>query len=233
MSQPKRPIGFQVKICGVKSVDDIRAVEAAAASQKLTAAVGLNFYPPSVRYLDPSESTTRAISEAAAQANLLRVGVFVNLTIDAIESICDSVGLDIVQLHGDEEPKVAAELIANGRDVIRAIKLSAAELTTTMITEKTSPWSAIGCHVLLDADAGAQHGGSGKSLNWETVGQWAHEHPNLSWALAGGINPQNVAESIQQTNAPTVDTASGVEETRGTKSAALIHGFFRSAASAM
>ena len=42
------------------------------------------------------------------------------------------------------------------------------------------------------------------------------------WGVAGGINPDNVAEAIAVTGAPLVDVSSGVESEPGTKDPARI-----------
>ena len=47
----------------------------------------------------------------------------------------------------------------------------------------------------------------------------------VPWFLAGGLTPGNVAEAVRVTGAPIVDVSSGVEESRGVKSIALIRAF--------
>ncbi|MGB7343451.1 MAG: phosphoribosylanthranilate isomerase, partial [Pirellulaceae bacterium] len=135
---------FEIKICGVRLKSDIDAVAQAAKQSGKSAAVGLNFYPPSVRYVDPTEASTRELSDHAKSAGLIRVGVFVNETSDTISQIATTVGLDIVQLHGDEPIETAQQLIAAGHTLLRAIKLPTANLTADQIHQRVSPWSQIG-----------------------------------------------------------------------------------------
>ena len=204
---------FQIKICGVRFKQDIDAVADAGGD-----AVGLNFYQPSIRYVAPSDPATVELSRHSKKRGLKCVGVFVNESVDQILEIANVIDLNIVQLHGDESTEVATRLMEHGCQLIRAVKLPKTELTPQTIADRAGPWSEIGCHVLLDADAGKHHGGSGLTLNWNMVAAWSEANSeDADWTLAGGLNSTNVAEAIALSGAQSVDTASGVEEPRGTK----------------
>ncbi|OYP34461.1 phosphoribosylanthranilate isomerase [Rhodopirellula sp. MGV] len=211
---------FRIKICGVRLKSDIEAVGQSGAD-----AIGLNFFPPSVRYVDPEATSTKDLSGAAQARSLLRVGVFVNESTETLKRIAQTVGLDVIQLHGDEPVGQATELIAGGWKVIRAIKLPRVELSPEEIDAIAAPWIQAGAHLLLDADAGAAHGGSGKTLHWESVKTWAATHPDWTWTLAGGLKPENIAEAVIATGAQSIDTASGVECPKGVKNAQRIQNF--------
>jgi phosphoribosylanthranilate isomerase len=212
---------FHIKICGVRTADDIVAVKASEAD-----AIGLNFFPPSIRFVDPDSKTTSDLSRIAKEQGLFRVGVFVNESKERIAEIAKAVDLDAVQLHGDETLDDAQSVKQSVKlPVIRAIKLAVADLTPKMIATATDPWAKAGFHLLLDADAGAAHGGSGKTLAWNAVRSWAEGAIGVNWTLAGGLTPENVAEAITQSGTKSVDTASGAEEPRGTKSAERILAF--------
>lgn len=211
---------FRIKICGVLLEKDIAAVDTSAAD-----AIGLNFYPPSIRYLDPLNPKTAELSGLAKSAGLLRVGVFVNESVSTLVETHDRVGLDAIQLHGDESLSTANELIALGHRVIRAIKLPRHAMLPDQIHAFASPWLDIGCHLLLDADAGAAHGGSGKTLDWNSVHQWAATFGVRKWTLAGGLKAENVARAVDESGAVSVDTASGVECPKGVKNADRIAAF--------
>lgn len=215
---------FRIKICGVRLEQDVRAVEAAGGD-----AIGLNFFAPSVRFVDPAADQTRELSALAGRLGLLRVGVFVNESAASIQQIAESVDLDAIQLHGDETIDLARQISAAGMRVIRAIKLPKGPLAIDQIESLAAPWSQAGCHLLLDADAGAAHGGSGKTLNWPSVAAWAEQHRSLGWTLAGGLKPENVAEAIRVSGAVSVDTASGVECPKGVKNEGRIREFVRQA----
>ena len=212
---------FHIKICGVRRLDEVRAVVSAGAD-----AIGLNFFPPSVRYLEPESSHAVEMSRLAREYDLRTIGVFVNESPERVVQVAELVGLEAIQLHGDEDLRVAEEIRSRcGLPLIRAIKLPVSDLKVDHISKLTRPWIEFGAHLLLDADAGREHGGSGKQLDWSVIRVWADmkgrrgEGESCDWTLAGGLNPSNVSEAIRISGAESVDTASGVEEPRGIKSA--------------
>lgn len=210
---------FRVKICGVRRKVDILAVAQAGAD-----AVGLNFYRPSVRYVEPD--LARELSSEADERGLVRVGVFVDEPVESILAISDLVGLDLVQLHGHESLEEAERLMAAGERVLRAVRLPVGRLEPMEVEERVAPWRELGCDLLLDADAGSQGGGAGLRLDWAAIGRWRMEYGAADhWTLAGGLTPQTVAKAIAATGAKSVDVASGVEQPRGVKSSPLIQSF--------
>ena len=229
---------FQAKICGVRSVDDVDAV--ADAGGEIKVAVGLNFYPKSVRFLDANLDSTAAVAKRARERGVLSVGVFVNESTDDIFRKILRFDLDAIQLHGDETPELAGEIAAKlkqsaSRDVqiIRAISLPTLGLTIDAISNAILRWREIDCDLLLDADAGAARGGVGKCLEWSVVNEWSNRNPDVAWTLAGGLNPGNVQQAIRLSGAFGVDTASGVEKPRGRKSRELIADFLDQASTAL
>ncbi len=217
-------IDFQIKICGIRSTDDVAACAAAGAD-----CIGLNFYPPSVRYLDPRGGQARLVNDRAAAEGLVRVGLFVNESADSIIDIADSLHLDAVQLHGDETPSLAESLLQSNVHVIRAIRLPTTPISPVQIQQSTGSWADLPVTLLLDADAGAAYGGGGRQLDWPSVAAWnkAYSRPGNwpDWVLAGGLDCENVAQARRISTASRVDVASGVESSRGEKSAELIQRF--------
>jgi len=210
---------FRVKICGVRRIADVVATADSGAD-----AIGLNFFRASIRFVDAVLASE--LSAEAEERGLLRVGVFVDEKVESTLAISDQVGLDFVQLHGNESLQVAERLIAAGERVIRAIRLPVGRLESEEIEERIVPWREIGCDLLLDADAGAQGGGAGMRLDWSAIGRWRAEFGGSdSWALAGGLAPQTIAKAIAASQARSIDVASGVEHPRGVKSATLIKEF--------
>src|SRR5690625_7740472 len=100
-----------VKICGITSVDVALAVERAGANM-----IGFVF----------AESSRRITPGKAAEIgrqlspSLKKVGVFVNETRENIEAIVAEVGLDFIQLHGDESADFARFL---SKPVIKAFTI--------------------------------------------------------------------------------------------------------------
>ena len=215
---------FRIKICGVRLEKDVRAVAASGAD-----AIGFNFFPPSIRFVNPNTDSTAQLSNLGKDLGLLRVGVFVNESADFITAVVHRLGLDAVQLHGDEPPEIARALANRGCRVVRAIKLPKSKFDVDHLEKCSSEWVRLGCHLLLDVDAGAAHGGSGKTLDWSSVAAWSAKNSTVQWTLAGGLKPENVAEAIGASGALSVDTASGVECPRGVKNEARIRAFVTAA----
>ncbi|MEM0925493.1 MAG: phosphoribosylanthranilate isomerase [Planctomycetota bacterium] len=211
---------FQIKICGVRLKSDIQAVGDAGGD-----AIGLNFFSRSIRSLDPDASETRGLARFSGELGLRRVGVFVNHAAGEMLRIASTIDLDAIQLHGDESLEDVRDLQESGLALIRAIKLPRTPLSPDAIDRKVNDWISAGFHLLLDADAGSHHGGSGKTLHWPSIQRWSALRPNVTWTLAGGLKPENIAEAITITGAKSFDTASGVECPKGVKNAGRISRF--------
>lgn len=216
--QPEWLPMFRVKICGIISEVDARAVADAGAD-----AVGLNFYEESPRFLSP-EKAGDVVS--ALPEGIVKVGLFVNATADRIRDAWDKYGLALVQLHGDEPPEFLAEL--QGRPVMRAFRLGDEGLTPILAyLEKCRELDCVPQLVLIDSFRKGQYGGTGATADWDAARQYPSEswHPPL--ILAGGLTPDNVAEAIRVVRPAGVDTASGVESAPGKKDRELAGRFVR------
>lgn len=200
---------FRIKICGITSVEDARAAIAAG-----TDAVGLNFYEKSSRYL----AIDKAKEISAVCNEMTRVGVFVNASAEAIHDAVEQVGLDAIQLHGDEPPAFLAELNAD-LPVIRARRLDAPGLASIAmdLQECEIQGSRRPEAVLLDAASAGQYGGTGHQLPWNDLSDYASYLGETPMILAGGLRPENVAEAIRIVHPNGVDVASGVESEPGVK----------------
>lgn len=191
----------RVKICGIRT-----EAAAAAAVEAGADAVGFVFYPPSPRFVSPTR--------AAALARMLppfvvRVGVFVNAPVEVVEAVAQEVGLDAVQLHGDEPPEVCARLSIR---VIKAVRVDGPE---AVVRARGYPV----CALLLDAHLPGRYGGTGRRFDWSLAR--ALDRPVI---LSGGLTPDNVAEAIRQARPYAVDVSTGVE-THGEKDPEKITAF--------
>lgn len=204
---------FRIKICGITCVADaLAAVEAGAD------ALGLNFYARSPRYVRPQ--VARQIVEALP-AGIVKVGLFVNSPPEEIRALREELGLDLIQLHGDEPPELLSDL---GGSIVRAFRVGTAGLGPVL--EYLDRCRALGClprMVLADSAVTGTYGGTGQVGPWQLLAQWPQDLPPL--VLAGGLTPENVAEAIGAVRPAAVDTASGVEETPGRKSTVLVRQF--------
>jgi phosphoribosylanthranilate isomerase len=235
---------FQIKICGVTRPEDALAAVTAGAD-----AIGLNFYPQSVRFVGQEQARRIA---AAVPAGVVRVGVFVNATADEILQTFDRTPLDLIQLHGDEPPEFLRLL--GGRPLIRVFRVekgvgslcfgAATGTAETRGTKTPAPFfleyldrcrqlGAVPRLVLADAAAGRAYGGTGELADWSALAGYpaADWHPPL--ILAGGLTPDNVADAIRTVRPAGVDTASGVESRPGYKDAERMKRFVETARAAL
>jgi phosphoribosylanthranilate isomerase len=145
--------------------------------------------------------------------------VFVDAPVAEVEATAAAVGLDVVQLHGDEPARVGAALAAAGLEVWKAIAVaSAADLT------RLAAWPAA-AH-LLDA-ATAARGGSGHTIDWGLAAEAVAAGRRI--VLAGGLTPRNVATAIAAVKPFAVDVASGVELAPGVKDPVKVFEFLDAA----
>ncbi|MCW2338766.1 phosphoribosylanthranilate isomerase [Sphingobium sp. B2D3A] len=206
-----------IKICGVKTAEAIDAAVRGGASH-----VGLNYFPPSPRYLAPDRVSLIA---ARVPAHVKRVGVLVDPSDDLIDTLVAAGGMEIAQLHGRETPERAAAIRQRtGLQVWKVISVkTAADLATG------AAYAGAADFLLYDAktpDGAALPGGMGLRFDWRLL---AGHRPPLRWGLSGGLDAENVADAIRLTGAPLVDVSSGIESAPGVKDVAKIANFCRAA----
>ena len=208
---------IRVKICGLRTVEDVAAVAQAGAAY-----AGFVFFPKSPRHLTLAAARELAI---AAPVGLAKVALVVDADDAALDAIFEAVPLDMLQLHGHESPDRVAEVRARyGLPVMKAVGV-ADEGDLAAVFD----YSTVADQLLIDAKppkGAALPGGNGLSFDWRLVAQRRWLRP---WMLAGGLTPENVAEAIRLTNARQVDVSSGVESAPGIKNAARIAAFVAAA----
>jgi phosphoribosylanthranilate isomerase len=205
-----------VKICGTTNLADARvAVEAGADL------LGFILYPKSPRYVPPA-AVREMVAALRGQGRTLLVGVFVNDSPAFVQTVLADTGLDLAQLHGDEEPAACAPLA--GR-IFKALRptglddaLAAADLWAPLA-------GASGPQVLLDAYDPRAYGGTGQKADWAAAAQVAERFPRT--LLAGGLTPKNVRDAVAAVRPWGVDVASGVEAAPGRKDHAKVRAFVR------
>lgn len=206
----------RIKICGVTQADDAARVGSAGVDF-----IGLNFWPKSKRFVAPERGPMlSAIVRSTGAAKL--VGVFVDPDLEDIQEIVAKVDLDIIQLHGDEDPEFVKKVsLAVFRPVWKAIAVKSAKDITHL-----DVWGADA--LLLDAPTPGR-GGAGVTFDWSLAREARERFPQLTIVLAGGLTPENVAGAIQQVEPWAVDVASGVEAAPGIKDAAKLAAFIGAA----
>jgi phosphoribosylanthranilate isomerase len=214
---------FTIKICGVTTVDDALAVAAAGAD-----AIGLNFYAGSPRFL-PLERAQHVAANIPAK--VLRVGLFVDAPAEVICGSYDALGLDLIQLHGDEPPEFLAEL--GDRPVMRAFRVGSDGLQPVVdYLARCRELGASPAMVLVDAFVAGERGGTGKTADWDALVAERHLLGDVKLVLAGGLTPDNVADAIRRVRPDAVDTASGVESKPGVKDHDAVRRFVAAASAA-
>ncbi len=192
-----------VKICGITSEEDALAAAKCGAD-----AIGLVF-AESPRKVDVARAQSIC---SVLPSGIKKVGVFVNRELAEVRDIRESVGLDIIQLHGDESPAYCREL---GGRYIKT--LNPDDVLDGLALDEYGAFA-----FLLDSCLPGKRGGTGVALDWE---QLAARKPGGRLILAGGLNPENVHRAITLVRSFGVDVASGVEEHPGKKDINLMQIF--------
>ena len=180
---------MNVKICGITTLSAAKVVEKSGADF-----IGFVFAPSSRSIT--VENAAKITSQLSP--NLKKVGVFVNEPIEAIEAIATKVGLDIIQLHGDEPEAFAKKL---SYPVIKAFSIDKVE--PNQIRNYPAEY------LLIDSPGEDYRGGSGKTFSWELLDEL--DIPREKLILAGGLSSENINQAIKLVRPFGVDVSSGVE----------------------
>jgi phosphoribosylanthranilate isomerase len=198
----------RVKICGITNLDDAHHAAACGAD-----ALGFVFYPSSPRCVDPEQAR---LIIAELPPLVTTVGLFVNEAPARIRQTVEFCGLNTVQLHGDEQPDQCCYAPCR---VIKALRLRPGMDDRIFSAYRVSA-------LLLDAYVADQPGGTGRCCDWDRAKDIAVRHRVI---LAGGLNPENVAEAVRRVRPYAVDVSSGVEAKPGQKDPEKVASFIRMA----
>lgn len=206
-----------VKVCGCNTPEAVDAAVDAGADY-----IGLVHYEPSPRHVTLEEA--RAL-KARVPAETKVVLLLVNMQPIPTAQAVDAVRPDVVQFHGGETAQWLGMLKPLVKQEIwKAIGVKGADNLTSALRFKDAVH-----RLIYDAAPGVLPGGNGLALDWNLLTHFRHELP---WGLAGGLNPDNVAEAIRTTGAPLVDASSGLENAPGVKDAGKIRAFVEAARAA-
>ncbi len=201
------------KICGLSTPEAVKAALDGKASH-----IGFVFFPKSPRDIDPQTAARLAIP-ARAKARIVAV------TVDPDDALLDrlmaTLKPDLIQVHGKEAPNRVRDIaVRTGAGVIKALSVS-----TSVEIEAARAFEEVAEHLMFDAKPPKDSelpGGTGARFDWTLLKGRRFARP---WFLAGGLDPWNVREAIEQSDAPLVDVSSGVERGAGLKDPALIASF--------
>ncbi len=199
----------RIKICGITNVADALVAANAGAD-----AIGLVFYPKSVRHVSIEQATEIV---ASLPAFVTSVALFVNPEKALVESVIANTQVDLLQFHGDEPEDFCQQF---NRPYIKAIRIQ----SDTSLLEVMSGYPSAQA-VLFDTYVKGIPGGTGESFNWQWLNEQATSELNIPIVLAGGLVADNVQEAINIIHPWAVDVSGGVEASEGVKSATKIQNF--------
>jgi phosphoribosylanthranilate isomerase len=203
------------KICGVSTPETVAAAITGGASH-----VGFMLLVSS-----PRNVSIERLAALASQTpeRLTRVGVFVDPEEELLEHATPH--LDAIQLH-----KTAPARTAAIRERFNLETWATVAVKTRSDLDAARNYSGAADRILYDAKtpAGAAlPGGMGLRFDWALLDGFPH---TLPWALAGGLDAENVGEAIRMTGAPLVDVSSGVESAPGVKDVDKVRAFLQAVA---
>lgn len=192
---------FVIKVCGITNEEDAMIAINAGAN-----ALGFNLYRRSPRYV--SAGVARRISDSVP-GDYLRVGIFVNPTVDEVTAAVNEAALDVIQLHGNECPTLSDFCVWKAVD-------PNTELRTYSSAQA----------FLFDTPTDA-FGGSGKIFDWKLAAR-----SGVRTLIAGGLDSSNVAEAIATALPWGVDACSRLESSPGMKDPHKVRDFVSAARAA-
>jgi phosphoribosylanthranilate isomerase len=207
----------KVKICGISDVQ-----HALAAAQAGADFIGLVFARSTRQVsVDTALQITKEIARLIPRPQI--AGVFVNALVEEVNRTADLIGLDRVQLSGDETWQYCSRV---KRPVIKAVHISAHTGKKEILDHIDEGYRIMGRQrlvCLLDTKAREAYGGTGISFDWALAKEVAAKFPVI---VAGGLNADNVKKLVGDVRPWGVDVSSGVE-TGGRKDAGRIAAFIR------
>ncbi|MBQ1894131.1 MAG: tryptophan synthase subunit beta [Clostridiales bacterium] len=179
-----------IKICGLSRPEDIKT-----ANEILPDYIGFMLWEPSKRYVTADRAREL---KALLDKRIKAVGVFVDEDVDIVADLANSGVIDIIQLHGSEDDSYISLLRQKtDKKIIKAYKVRSAE-------DVEAAGKSTADMVLLDSGSGV--GGTGNSFDWSLI-----RGIKRDYILAGGLDPDNVADAVKQIRPVAVDVSSGVE----------------------
>lgn len=191
---------IRVKICGITSIKDAQNVCNAGADS-----IGLVFYEKSPRNVSIKQATE--ICESLPPF-VNSVGLFLDASKELVNSVLASMPLGLLQFHGSESPEYCASF---NHPYIKVVGMKGIDSFEKFDAIAKLYPDAKG--FLVDSHATGKAGGTGKTFDWADT-PIDYQKPII---LAGGLNPNNIADAIQQAPVYGYDLSSGVESKPGIK----------------
>ena len=178
---------MKIKLCGLSQMEDIETV-----NELKPEYIGFVFAAKSRRYVTPQ---TAAELKRRLLPQIQAVGVFVNEDVEMVARLLDNGVINIVQLHGNENENYIRRLKQRAdKPIVKAFRV---ETASDIAEAERSPAD----YILLDSGAG-----TGTVFDWKLL-----QNIRRPYFLAGGLTPDNVANTVKQLHPFAVDVSSGIE----------------------
>jgi phosphoribosylanthranilate isomerase len=163
---------MKLKVCGMREPLNIKALSALTPDY-----MGFIFWAPSSRYV---ETTTPELPSA-----IKKTGVFVDASVDYIQSMVLQHNLQAVQLHGEETPQYCALVQDLGVEVIKAFSIK-----DSFDFSQLDPYETSSDFFLFDTK-GELPGGNGYGFDWSLLTNYPSQKP---FFLSGGIGLEHTPQ---------------------------------------
>lgn len=206
------PRSVKVKICGLRTPEDLHAAEGA---QLIGVVVDV-----------PGSPRTRTLEQARvlfgrAEGRFETVAVTADPSRDLLRRLWEEAGADLVQIHGKVPPGLSQ---AQRLRVVRSLGVPAPGVTSSAPSLGDDTGFA---HWHLDLAGGVRPGGLGRVADWNLCAGLVRDHPDKDFLLGGGLTPENVTLALEMVGPSGVDVASGVESRPGVKSRSRVEAFIQ------
>lgn len=170
-------------------------------------------------------------------------GVFVNEEVNKVLDITKKLGLDYIQLSGDEDIEYIGKIkeyikyidsgfANNTNDVggneniklIKSIRIKNNIGSTEDVYKKIQSLKELVDYFLMDTFKEDMYGGTGKSFRWDIIKNWGLKFPII---LSGGLSAENVKEAINLVRPYGVDASSKLEAYPGKKDLRKVERFVK------
>ncbi|WP_293873363.1 phosphoribosylanthranilate isomerase [Flavobacterium sp.] len=178
--------------------------------------LGFIFYEKSERYCNNDIQNV--------DSSIQKVGVFVNASFEEIEKKVQQYHLNLVQLHGEENPELCAKIEGNLVNVIKAFSVDNKFNFNDLDNYKNF------CSYFLFDTKGNQYGGNGVLFDWTILEKYTLDKP---YFLSGGIGLENVDQvkvfikKEYAKNCFAIDLNSKFENAPGIKNVKILNEFIQ------
>ncbi len=201
-----------VKICGITNLEDAEEI-----SKLKVDAMGFILSTDSPRRIKAAEAGKIIKILRSRKKKISAVGVFVNEEVGKVIEDSESLGLDFIQLSGDEDGYYLKDLMerTGNINIIKSIRVNHKDkLYVKKVYEKISKLEKFVDFILMDSYRKDVYGGTGKSFRWDIIKNYCGRVPVI---LSGGLDAENVGEAVRTVKPFGVDASSKLEAYPGKK----------------